>query len=93
MFEFDFEGTDEPLDRLASDDSYFGLSEAPLYVGKSEAFRGVDVRVQLWDQAVQITFGQDIDAASFSSTETPTSVRLMEDHRIVQAYFEEVGIA
>ncbi len=93
LFEFDFDSSDEPMDRLVTDDSYFGLSEMPQYVGKSEAFRGLDVRIQLWDQAIQFTFGQDIDAASFASATTPTTVRLMEDHRIVQAYFDEVGIA
>ena len=92
LFEFDLDAADEPLDRLASDASYFGRSEAPDYVGKSEAFRGLDVRMQLWDQAIQFTFGQDIDAVSFVSTETPTAVRLMDDHRIVQLYFDEVGI-
>ncbi len=92
LFEFDFDASDEPLDRLSSDDSYFGLSDAPEYVGRSEAFRGLDVRIHLWDQAVQFTFGQDIVSNSFVST-TPVPVRLMEDNRIVQAYFDEVGIA
>ncbi len=91
LFEFDFDGTDEPLDRLPSDDSYFGLSEAPEYVGKSEAFRGLDIRIHLWDQAIQFTFGQDIVSNSFVSA-TSVPVRLMEDNRMVQAYFDEVGI-
>ncbi len=92
LFEFDFDGLNEPLDRLSTADDYFGLSEMPQYVGKSEAFRGLDIRIQLWDQAIQFTFGQDIDASSFTATSTPTPVRLMDDRRIVQAYFSEVGI-
>ncbi len=91
LFEFDFNESDEPLDRSVSDDSYFGLSEAPEYVGKSEAFRGLDVRVHLWDQAIQFTFGQDIQSNTFVSA-TPSPARLMEDNRIVQVYFDEVGI-
>ncbi|MFC4991245.1 Ig-like domain-containing protein [Rubritalea tangerina] len=87
VFRLVFDDGDEPSGRNASDPSYFGPSA---YVGGKEVFRGLDVRVEVWDSSFQITFGQDIDRSEF--TPAHASTVLLKDQRTVTGRWAEVGL-
>ncbi len=88
VFSTQFDSSDEPVNRASSDDSYFGVDQ---YVGDSIRFRGLNVRLEFWECSFQLTFGQDIQ--TFTSTTSPTAAKLIDDKRTVTGRWDELGLA
>lgn len=86
---FDFAPADEPIIRAGSDPSFYG-PEA--FTGAMQRHRGTALRIEVWNDSFLLTFGQDITAASFTSTTAPTPAKLIDDRRSITGRWSELGL-